>query len=125
MRLPTTSHILHKFITSIPIVVMLHCHRSLGEICLKSGFSAESIIRRQDLSFVYDAGKVNGASITIRHYKNNLKQLPVALFLPKNYDNVFVVQLKRFCAIVLNILIHLGLLCFMYASHPRQYKAAG
>ena len=66
----------------------------MEEICLKSGSSAESIIQRQDLSFVYDAGKVIGASITIRHYKNNLKQLPVTLYLPTNYDNIFCCPVK-------------------------------
>ena len=44
----------------------------MGEICLKLGSSAQSIIHVQNLSFVFDAGKVIGASITIRHYKNIL-----------------------------------------------------
>ena len=101
MRLPITTHILHKIISAIPTVVMLACHRSMlkaifllcfnaflrmGEICLKSGSSAEFLIQRNDLSFMYDAGKVTGVSIVIRHYKNNLKQLPMTLFLPTNTD---------------------------------------
>ena len=45
----------------------------MGEICIKSGSSADLVIQRYDLSFMYYAGKVTGISITIRQFKSNLK----------------------------------------------------
>ena len=60
----------------------------MGEICLKSGYSSDLVIQRHDLSFTYDAGKIVGATVVLRHFKNNLKQLPMTLFLPLNLDNV-------------------------------------
>lgn len=103
MRLPITTVILYKLISAIPTVVMLSSHRSLlkavfllcfnaflrmGEICLKSGYPAPSVVQRPDVSFSYDAGRIVGASIILRHFKNNLKHLPVTLFLPLNLSNV-------------------------------------
>ena len=103
MRLPITTNILYKIISAIPTVVMLSSYRSLlramfllcfhvflrmGEICPKSRYSSELVIQRHDLSFTYDAGKTVGASFVLRHFKNNLKQLPMTLFLPLNLDNV-------------------------------------
>ena len=40
------------------------------------------------MSFTYDPGKIVGASVVLSHFKNNLKQLPMILFLPLNLDNV-------------------------------------
>ena len=40
------------------------------------------------MSLTYDPGKIVGASVVLRHFKNNLKQLPMTLFLPLNLDNV-------------------------------------
>ena len=103
MRLSITTSVLYKLISAIPTVVMLSSHRSLltavfllcfnaflrmGEICLKSGYPASSIIQRPGVSFSYDAGRIVEASIILRHFKNNLKQLPVTLFLPLNLTNV-------------------------------------
>ena len=45
----------------------------MGETCLKSESSADLVIQRRGLSFMYDAGKVTEVSIYIRHYKGNLK----------------------------------------------------
>ena len=50
--------------------------------------------QHHDLSFMYDAGKVTGVSIVIKHHKNNLKQLPVTLFLPPNINNELCCPVK-------------------------------
>ena len=76
------------------------------EICLKSGSSAEFLIQRNDLSFMYDAGKVTWVSIVIRHYKNYLKQLPMTLFLPTYTDYALCCSVKALLCYVLNISLH-------------------
>ena len=102
MRLPITTQILNKIICAIPTVIMIDSHRSLlkavfllcfnaflrmGELCIEAGFSPDLVIQRQDISFSYEAGKVTGVSLLLRHFENNLQQLPVTLVLPLNSVN--------------------------------------
>lgn len=99
MRLPITTNILRSIILALPKAVMLYSQRSLlraifllsfnaflrmGEICVKYGYSSSLVIQREDLSFIYEAGSVVGIRITIRNYKNNIKQLPMTLIVPLN-----------------------------------------
>ena len=84
----------HRSMLKAMVLLCFKAFLRMGEICLKSGCSSDLIIQRHDLSFMYDAGKVTGVTIVIKNYKNNLKQLPVTLFLPPNIKNVLCCPVK-------------------------------
>ena len=67
----------------------------MEEICLKSRSPADLVIRRRDFSFMYDAGKVTGISITIR------QALPldiIKVILNSLYDLVVIYTDNVFCS---------------------------
>lgn len=102
LRLPITTGILQKIVSALPKTILLYSHRLLlkalfllcynaflrmGEISIKSGYSGDKVIQRKDVSFSCKNGKIEGIIVTIRHFKNNIKQLPVTFFLPLNPEN--------------------------------------
>lgn len=101
-RLPITKSILLKLVQSLTSVVKPHYNQTLlkaiflvafhglfrlGELVIRPGQVHNQVVQRDDVTFCYEGNHLTGVEIILRHYKTNIHNKPITIFLVANKDS--------------------------------------